>query len=196
MIVVKIGGSLYNTAELKHWLTALADYSTQFPIVIVPGGGPFADQVRAAQKTHHFNDTTAHHMAILAMKQYGLLLSALEPLCQPSRTSEISSSAFSVWLPDDELLTEPSLTKNWDISSDSIALWLASKLGAEQLLLIKRAPNQIQSITELSSNAIIDSGFSGLFSNNPINTKIVNYQNYSKLPQILSCQNESSLFLP
>ncbi|NOQ77560.1 MAG: delta 1-pyrroline-5-carboxylate synthetase [Methylococcaceae bacterium] len=196
MIVVKIGGSLYNTPELKHWLTALADYSIQFPIVIVPGGGPFADQVRAAQKTHHFNDATAHHMAILAMKQYGLLLSALEPQCQPSRTSEISSSAFSVWLPDDELLTEPSLTKNWDISSDSIALWLARKLGAKQLLLIKHASNQIQSITELSSNSIIDSGFAALFSNSPINTKIVNYQNYSKLPQILSCQNEPSLFLP
>ncbi|NOQ80951.1 MAG: delta 1-pyrroline-5-carboxylate synthetase [Methylophaga sp.] len=196
MIVVKIGGSLYNTPELKHWLTALADYSIQFPIVIVPGGGPFADQVRAAQKTHHFNDATAHHMAILAMKQYGLLLSVLEPRCQPCRTGEIPSSAFSVWLPDDELLTEASLTKNWDISSDSIALWLASKLGAKQLLLIKHASNQIQSIAELSSKSIIDSGFAGLFSNSPINTKIVNYQNYSKLSQLLSCQNEPSLFLP
>ena len=95
MIIVKVGGSLYNTPELQHWLSALAAYSSQQTIVLVPGGGPFADQVRTAQTLHHFNDATAHHMAILSMKQFGLLISALIPDCQIIHTHDIPNKPFS-----------------------------------------------------------------------------------------------------
>jgi len=197
VIIVKVGGSLYNTPELHHWLVALADYSSQQAIVLVPGGGPFADQVRTAQKLHHFDDGTAHHMAILAMKQFGLLISALMPSCQTVHTHDIPDKPFSVWLPDDELLSEPSLLKNWDISSDSIALLLATKLKAEQLLIIKRTSSHTRSIAELTFNSIIDKGFAQLFESSPIDTKIINYQAYDKLPNYIENPNNSlSLQLP
>ena len=38
-------------------------------VVIVPGGGLFADQVRVTQKLWQFNDQVAHQMALLAMQQ-------------------------------------------------------------------------------------------------------------------------------
>ncbi len=36
-------------------------------VVIVSGGGPFADQVRDAQKRWKFNDQQAHQIALHAM---------------------------------------------------------------------------------------------------------------------------------
>ena len=197
MIVVKVGGSLYNTPELSHWLSALVKHSQQQAIVIVPGGGPFADQVRSAQDHHHFNDETAHHMAILAMKQFGLLLLALAPTCQALSTYGIPSAPISIWLPDDDLLSEPVLEKSWDISSDSIALWLATKFSAEQLLLIKHPSVQTRSIKELSSSSIIDNGFAQLFSNSTIDTRIIHYQAYADLDDYISSSKINlSLQLP
>lgn len=197
MIVVKLGGSLYNTPELRLWLTALADYSTQQSILIVPGGGPFADQVRRAQELHHFNDDIAHHMALIAMKQFGLLLHSLSAKCQLINGLETPSAPFSIWLPNDDLLLESELKKSWDISSDSIALWLANKFNAEQLFLIKRPSIQTASIAELTSSSVIDAGFAQLFSEKTITTKILNYQAYSDLKTSLSKPTELvSLHLP
>jgi len=197
VIIVKVGGSLYNTPELHHWLLALEEFSAQQSIVLVPGGGPFADQVRTAQELHHFDDDTAHHMAILAMKQFGLLLSALAPSCQTINTHDIPSTPFSIWLPDDKLLSESSLLKSWDISSDSIALWLASKLKAKQLFLIKYTSSHATSINELASKSIVDNGFAQLFANSNIDTKIINYQAYDNLSDYISNSNgQLSLQLP
>lgn len=134
MIVVKLGGSLYKTTELALWMQALTLYSNVSPIVIVPGGGPFSDQVRNAQQQHHLSDKTAHHMALIAMKQFGLLLADIESNARLISTHEHVTSPLSIWLPDDNLLTEPCLPHTWDLTSDSIALWLASKLAAHVLL--------------------------------------------------------------
>ena len=41
MRVVKLGGSLSGAPELKAWLAALAGAAGR--VVLVPGGGPFAD---------------------------------------------------------------------------------------------------------------------------------------------------------
>ena len=70
--VVKLGGSTASRAEMSVWIAALA--SSSLPIVIVPGGGPFADQVRAAQKRMGFSDVAAHAMAILAMDQFAQII--------------------------------------------------------------------------------------------------------------------------
>jgi len=197
VIVVKLGGSLYNTPELRLWLMALADYSAQQSIVIVPGGGPFADQVRSAQALHHFDDDIAHHMALIAMKQFGLLLSSLTAKCQLINGLETPSGPFSIWLPNDDVLLESDLKKSWDISSDSIALWLANKFNAQQLLLIKRPSIQTSSITELTSNSVIDAGFAELFSEKIITTKIISYQAYADLEASLSKPAKlESLHLP
>src|SRR5262245_14143830 len=71
--VVKLGGSLADASELPAW-TALLGRRHAVGIVIVPGGGPFADQVRAAQGRWRFPDAIAHRMCVLAMEQFGLLI--------------------------------------------------------------------------------------------------------------------------
>ena len=100
--VVKLGGSLAHSRYLKRWLSVLADGDPA--VIIVPGGGPFADQVRTLQKRRRFDDAAAHHMALLAMEQYGRMLVGLQSGLRPAATrAEITrarrAGMAAVWMP-------------------------------------------------------------------------------------------------
>jgi aspartokinase-like uncharacterized kinase len=110
--------------------------------VIIPGGGPFADQVRAAQKQWRFDDAVAHHMALLAMEQYGRMLAGLHPGLRPAATRAAIARArragsAAVWMPTRMALSEPRIAASWDVTSDSLAAWLAGVLVADRLVLVK-----------------------------------------------------------
>src|SRR5262245_52569461 len=75
--VVKLGGSFALSSDLPAWLEVIAGGAGY--VVLVPGGGPFADAVRAAQPVMRFDEAAAHHMALLAMEQYGRALVGLDP---------------------------------------------------------------------------------------------------------------------
>lgn len=139
--VVKLGGSLALSPQLPHWLHALS--KTQ--AIIVPGGGPFADNVRLAQNRWIFDDRTAHHMAILAMQQYGLMLAGLNPTLKTLKTGNLQDfpSEARIWLPDGGELDEAGVPASWAVTSDSLAAWLAAQIGAENLLLVKSLPQSI-----------------------------------------------------
>jgi aspartokinase-like uncharacterized kinase len=142
MWVVKLGGSLFDSPLLLDWLGCLA--RAEIPLVVVPGGGPFADQVRAAQKHWDFEDACAHEMALLAMEQMGRMLCGLNPGLLPA--DELDSIRYlsdrgriPVWLPSKDVLADPQIGQDWTVTSDSLAAWLAGKLGAQALLLVKSA---------------------------------------------------------
>lgn len=182
MLVVKLGGSLYNTAELQHWLTTLEKYSKQQSILIVPGGGPFAEHVRTAQNLHHFDDNHAHHMALLAMTQFAILIAGIEPQCQLVRYSEITElkkPALSVWLPNDDLLSVKELPHSWSVTSDSIALWLSQQLKADELIIIKRTENISNSIADLVNRKILDTEFETVYQTYPIPIRLIHFQDYA-----------------
>ena len=183
MVVVKLGGSLYQAAELRHWLAALKALSRQQNIIIVPGGGPFAEQVRKAQQIHGFNNIIAHHMAILAMSQFGILLSSLLPNCQTFSypNQHLVTPPLSIWLPDKQLLEQPDLVQNWDITSDSLALWLAQKYQAKKLTLIKcNPPEHVTSIDKLNKIGILDNAFSAIASPHTIPIEIIAANRYKQ----------------
>jgi aspartokinase-like uncharacterized kinase len=140
--VVKLGGSLSDAATLPGWLDALGRLAGQ--VVLVPGGGPFADQVRAAQRRWGFDDRAAHRMALLAMEQYGVMLAALHPALRPARSGrEIArlrrAGCVPVWLPCAMALGRPEIAESWDVTSDSLAAWLAARIGLRRLVLVKSA---------------------------------------------------------
>ena len=74
-IVVKLGGSVVRSAELPAWLDAIAQ--SPRPVVVVPGGGALADEVRACQSQLGFGDRSAHRMALLAMDQLAWAIAGL-----------------------------------------------------------------------------------------------------------------------
>src|ERR1700740_2356469 len=74
LTVVKLGGSLASKPQRSAWLDTLVNWGG--PLLLVPGGGPFADCVRKAQSAMGFDDVTAHRLALIAMGQYGIALAA------------------------------------------------------------------------------------------------------------------------
>jgi len=162
MWVVKLGGSLLTSPTLPDWLAVLSALGKE-QIIIVPGGGVFADQVRIAQQRLGFDDMTAHQMAILAMDQYGLLLAGLQPGIRLARTEMelhacLKHNQTVVWLPSLMLFDETGIDASWDMTSDSISLWLAQWFDAEHLLLVK----SISVLGESDDESIVDPCFSGL----------------------------------
>jgi len=143
MWVVKLGGSLADSPDLSRWLDALSHTDA----IVVPGGGPFADAVRKAQARWRFDEATAHHMAILGMRQYGLMLAGLCPkLLVATTADELTTNPGrpKVWLPLPESLDAANIPATWDITSDSLAAWLAGQIQAANLLLVKSVPVETQ----------------------------------------------------
>ena len=164
--VVKIGGSLLGSPELERWLALFAKFSDG-NIIIVPGGGVFADAVREAQKLSKITDKCAHKLAVLAMDQFGLLLANMNPLLVTARTEmEIDERSWQhrcvVWLPSQMVLAEDNIPQNWDVTSDSIAAWLAEKLNAQQLVLVKSDKPQGAElcVRMMAKDGLVDKAFS------------------------------------
>lgn len=162
MWVFKIGGSLARARELSPWLKGLAGQGGG-RAVIVPGGGPFADTVRDMHRLRRFPDRVAHDMALLAMEQYGLMMSGIEPALVPVRQYEeiaavLRSSRVPVWLPVEMLRSVKAIPKAWELSSDSLAAWLTGALGAHDLVLVKSVSPLSDSCTAtaLASRGIVD----------------------------------------
>ena len=101
-IVVKLGGSFAYSDYLQQWIETLATCAGR--VVIVPGGGPFADAVRLAQVRMRFDDRAAHHMAVLAMEQYGRALASFNSVLSPADSEgaierDLIEKRVPVWMP-------------------------------------------------------------------------------------------------
>jgi len=139
--VVKVGGSLADDpASLASLCQELSVLVKAHGILIVPGGGEFADTVREFDKTYSLSNMVAHKMAILAMDQYGFFLSDITPNSYVSHSlEEISNSAkgtLPIFLPSKLMFREDPLEHSWDVTSDTIAAYIAGLLHAEKLILV------------------------------------------------------------
>jgi probable H4MPT-linked C1 transfer pathway protein len=143
-IVVKIGGgSLAAVDEFDAVLTAI-DEAADCRVLIVPGGGPFADAVRAVDRQVGVADEAAHWMAVLAMDQFAhLVASRLKRGALVREIAEIADAVLEarvpVLAPYQWLRRVDPLPHSWDVTSDSIAAWVAGVIGAPRLLLVKPA---------------------------------------------------------
>ncbi|MCU0632390.1 MAG: uridylate kinase [Methanolinea sp.] len=123
-LVLKIGGSLQGCA--REICTLLKEQAV--PVLIVPGGGAFADLARECK----VEGSAAHWMAIAAMEQYGWFLSSFglpvtARLCTPARPI--------ILLPYGPLRSLDPLPHRWEVTSDTIAAWCAHTLHIPLVLL-------------------------------------------------------------
>jgi aspartokinase-like uncharacterized kinase len=142
LTVVKVGGGLgRGTGDdaLRALCQALGELGERHALVVVPGGAGFADAVREADRRFGLRATTAHHMAILGMEQFGWLLSDLIPraarCADLERACELAAGQAAVLLPAG--LPLDALPASWEVTSDSIAAWVAGQVGAGRLVLLK-----------------------------------------------------------
>jgi aspartokinase-like uncharacterized kinase len=140
--VIKIGGSLAeNPKALRILCSRLSEYSQKYDLAIVPGGGKFADVVRDYEHDFALSPTKSHHMAILGMDQFALLLTDIMPRSRLIREfqnlkASSESGEARVLLPSALLFEENPLENSWDVTSDSIAAYFAGRLRADNLILI------------------------------------------------------------
>lgn len=165
--VVKIGGSLARDPALPRWLALLGDRGGG-RVVVVPGGGRFVAEVRSTQAQWRFDDRVAHNMAVLGMVQYGMLLNALCAALTPADSESavrevIGDGGVALWRPFDLLRQDADELTTWDVTSDSIAAWLARRLDAKCLALVKACtiPAGL-SFQEYAAAGIVDRRFGDL----------------------------------
>ncbi|MGZ6672553.1 MAG: amino acid kinase family protein [Solirubrobacteraceae bacterium] len=138
LTVVKVGGGLGSAAgddALRALCTTLGELGQRHPLLVVPGGAWFADAVREADRRFALPAATSHHMAVLGMEQFGWLLSELIPGAVRCRQARATDRRTTVLLP--AALALDGLPASWQVTSDSIAAWVAGRAGAGRLVLVK-----------------------------------------------------------
>lgn len=184
MIVIKLGGSLLASGYLLPCLDKIEQYYCDKKTVVVPGGGVFADQVRITQQQWQFDNRTAHEMAILAMKQTALLIYALKPRFKLFESAgELTNSTYrhriSIWSPDIDELDIAGIPSDWSITSDSLSAWLAKRLSAKELVLVKSVKiDPAFDIVKLVEQQIVDASFYKYIQHTAFKLTIVNAENF------------------
>jgi 5-(aminomethyl)-3-furanmethanol phosphate kinase len=135
LTVVKVGGGLGDDAR-RPLCATLGELGERHPLLVVPGGGGFADAVREADRRFGLRAATSHRMAILGMEQFGWLLSELIPGAERRNDlARVGAGRATVLLP--AALPLDALPASWEVTSDSIAAWVAGETGAGRLVLVK-----------------------------------------------------------
>lgn len=140
---IKAGGSVdEEPGALSRLLDVMAELAPKTPIALVPGGGAFADFVRARCAERSTRDNTAHIQAVLSMAQYGYDIVGRLPAAQPAHDIREVEEAFQrgripVFIPYPWILEADDLPSNWSVTSDTIAARFCAMIGARKLVLLK-----------------------------------------------------------
>lgn len=150
MWVIKLDGALLSDPVapdgLKYWLSMLATFGGG-RVTVVAGAGAFSNPVRQAQHHWGLNDLAVHNMTVLAMAQGAEMLHALEPRLRLARQEgeirrTLHSGACAVWQPYGALRDAPDLLTSAGFdNTDYLALWLAHRLNAERVVVVRTGAN-------------------------------------------------------
>ncbi len=138
-LVVKIGGGLLRAGGLEGLRRACAEaieLAARRPVLVVPGGGPFADAVRAVDAQVGLTDGDAHALALQAMDQLGGLLAQLLPGAEPL-AELVAPPALALLQAAAAFGDRPGVPESWAVTSDSLAVLAAAAIGAEEAVLLK-----------------------------------------------------------
>ena len=144
-IIAKIGGKiLENQDNLDHTLnqfrTLIYDKKVINKLILIPGGGSYANFVRILDKKLDIGDNLSHWMAIFAMNSNGGAISQAYREIKSIKEFEMlkeGKDPISIFLPFDFLFQTDELPHSWAVSSDSITVYMARKLGLRECFLIK-----------------------------------------------------------
>jgi len=204
--VFKVGGKLIQGNGLKKLCLHLEKIGRRHGILLVPGGGPFADTVRKQDASYGLSDGTAHWMAILAMDQYGHLLADLIPRSKLVRTiveakKVAGSGRVPVLLPFEVMYYKDPLPQSWTVTSDSISAWVAKVAQAPMLVLLKDVDGLYNvgsgkeggdkmleniSIDQLSSSKGVDPYFAKIMKAIPLTLWVINGQKPERAGELMS----------
>ena len=137
LTVVKIGGSLFPeyTKELCECLT-----KSEEKIVLVNGGGLLANNIREFNKSFPFSNDVNHWNAIKCMDIIGQFIADknknIVPITSLEEIERVhNTDKIPLILTYELMRKEDPLKHSWEVTSDSIACWIANKINAKLLIL-------------------------------------------------------------
>jgi len=171
--VVKVGGSLFDWNQLPIALGRWLDAQSPACNILIAGGGGLADVIRQADATHALGEQTAHELcvdllgvmarlleALLAGRALRVTYSNLQERQTANRLPGCCVLDVRDFLDIESTAPLRSLPHSWDVTSDSIAAWVACALPANQLVLLKsREPPGEPSPDALAAAGYVDRGF-------------------------------------
>ena len=133
--VVKIGGSLFPDYAIE-----LAKQLKNTNSVIVVGGGEFANLIRKYDSTQGFSAEATHYTAIDCMDIIAKLVNdkvdSAKLAFSIDEINEISDDGFTpIFVVSDFLKKDDPFECSWDVTSDSIAAYVAHVLNANLFIV-------------------------------------------------------------
>lgn len=160
-------------------------------VLVVPGGGPFADLIRDIDRVHGLSADAAHWMAVLAMDQYAYYLHdktdiELTPLL-------VRKKGVRIILPYEVLRRQDELPRSWDVTSDTIAAWMACKTASsfikatdvDGVMLDGRLQETIDASTLKGMETCVDRALPGFLVEHGMDAFVVNGLVEGRLEDIL-----------
>jgi aspartokinase-like uncharacterized kinase len=140
----KIGGKILEDLEnLNSTISQLMELHNENlieKVILIPGGGSLANFIRKVYRELKFTKELAHWMGIISMNYNGLELNKKFPKFEITedfnRLKKLDKS-LSIFLPYEFLKENDKLPHSWDVTSDSITLFIANELGLNECFLIK-----------------------------------------------------------
>jgi len=142
--VIKVGGSvlLDHIDSVKSLFHTVSEQGRHLRLIVVPGGGSLANEVRRMDKEYNLTDSTAHFMAILAIDQNAYMINQFlegsRVVFDPSDARRTTKGhQVAILAPFRLMLNRDPLPHSWNVTSDSIAAYIAKTVKAEKLILLK-----------------------------------------------------------
>jgi len=159
MWIVKIGGSWLKNPKLPLLVNFLQKFANQ-KIVLVVGGGIFAETVRNVYKSNKMTEETGHILAMKATEIFAYYLKSINPdILITYKITNFIKKSLNLWLPTQKLSFEEKFEKNWESTSDSIATWLYSNTKSKGIVFIKSlsfANDEKLKLRDLQKKKILD----------------------------------------
>jgi 5-(aminomethyl)-3-furanmethanol phosphate kinase len=180
LLVVKVGGSLYDLADLGPRLERWLAEQRSPAVLLVPGGGPAADVVRDLDRRHGLGEAVAHSLALQALRLNAHFLAELLGRVNPGRQAAVTGEITelpSLWragkLPILEAVAFADaddhraghLPHCWEVTSDALAARVAVVARASRLVLLKSASSPAgQDWREAGRRGYVDRYFASVVS--------------------------------
>ena len=179
MIVVKVGGSLYDLPDLgkrlRNFLASLAP-----PRLVIPGGGPTADVVRAFDRDHGLGPVVAHWLALRACAMNAWFLSEMLPT---SVVVDHPHACPSLGILDPHAFAladegrDGCLPHLWEATSDSVAARVAEV--AEAGLVLLKSIDINGDWERAARGGHVDPIFPGIVARASLRVRVVNLRTWS-----------------
>lgn len=176
LLVVKVGGSLFDLPDLRERLRAFIKQHAGYRIVFVPGGGGGADVIRKLDRLHDVGEEPSHWLALRVLFVNAHFLAELlqaPVVSTPSTGEELSVLDPFAFCEEDEVNIDH-LEHSWQHTSDSIAARVAIVAKSSLVLLKSTELPEGMSWESVGQRGLVDPAFAGIVERKKLDVNWIN----------------------